>query len=1184
MSAAAPLADDSARRLARERFDVPVLLEAGAGTGKTRALVERLLSWLLDAGWSEAGERLARRARERGADPPPAETIASDLLDGVVAITFTDAAAAEMAARLAGALGAAAAGRAPDDGAEVVDAVGPPRAALRASLLVDRLARARIQTIHAFARGLLASHPFEAGLHPSFRVDADELELDRIATETVADQLEARLAGAGDADLLAALDDGLEPDALLEAVLGAARAGVDATLFDDEPFADDAVTAALDAATAASRALLAVLRPVVPGLPANQTRARDLVGGLSTLASAVESPGDPRTRLEAASRAVDEFLAAHGPTLDPWCDGESIVTIEKRRGDGGPALPELARAARRAISALAGASPARLAVRRRLVRPALAATRERMRREGFVLFGDLLDRAAALLEENPGVRDEVRRGLRQLLVDEFQDTDARQCRLVESLALAPGGAPRPGLFVVGDPKQSIYAWRGADLAAYERFLARADEAGAVRARLSVNFRSIPALLAEVERTIAPEMLAEPLLQPAFEPLSAAPRGVRRGEELRARAAVEFWSSAGEAGARTPLGAANRLEGRAAARDIRRQRALDPALRWSDFALLLRATGDFETYLGALREAGVPFAVERDRSYWQRREVIDATAAVRAVLEPGDHLALVAFLRSPFVGVPDAAWLPLWEEGFPARVDALAGPDPDLLGELADLLARVARRVEGTVPGLDRIAGWETSAHLALETLAELRDAFGRTPAVDWVERLRSRLAPEATAAGRFLGRFGVANLERFFAELADALEDGGDDPAAVVRALRRAVGERREAEEARPAEVGGDAVRVMTIHKAKGLEFRQVYLLQLHKGQGGAGDEPFAYEPADDGRPAAYRLLGARTLAWTDVEERRRGVAERERVRLLYVAMTRARDRLVLAGQLHASRSRGSFLPLLEERRGDSPAATAPPVAPTLDAHGALWRTPALEPDAGELPAPAVAASSSGSSSDLDGTLERLAARRREAAVRSARARVGRATDSSGLPGPGADDEPEPSVGGAETDRARRRGLVLHRALELAPLASRELERWRELARGAWGPGAETERTALDGDLDRLLVSSLWRRLSELESAVVARELPVLVQTAADDGPDAPLEGSVGTLDLLYVDPGTGAWVVADFKSELAVGSAPDEMRARRYAAQLRLYGRAVRGSLARDADARLEIWWLDDDRVEIVG
>ena len=135
-------------------------------------------------------------------------------------------------------------------------------------------------------------------------------------------------------------------------------------------------------------------------------------------------------------------------------------------------------------------------------------------------FSDLLRRAEGLLASSPGVRREVVAGIDHLLVDEFQDTDDVQCRLVESLALSGDPASRPSLFIVGDPKQSIYAWRSADLAAYDAFVDRVVDAGGVTVDLVRNFRSVTPILDEVERLVAPVMRQEPGIQPAFQRLEA----------------------------------------------------------------------------------------------------------------------------------------------------------------------------------------------------------------------------------------------------------------------------------------------------------------------------------------------------------------------------------------------------------------------------------------------------------------------------------------------------------------------------------------------------------------------------------------------------------------------------------------------------------------------------------------
>ena len=199
-----------------------------------------------------------------------------------------------------------------------------------------------------------------------------------------------------------------------------------------------------------------------------------------------------------------------------------------------------------------------------------------------------------------------------------------------------------------------------------------------------------------------------------------------------------------------------------------------------------------------------------------------------------------------------------------------------------------------VPGLERIAGWPEVLKVALRHLAELRESFASEPAVRFVERVRTLTLVEATAAARYLGRFRVANLRRFFRRLAASLDAGTGEPQTVLRLLRRAVREEREEEEARPTAALEDAVRVLTIHRAKGLDFKHVYLLQTHKGS--RRDTPprdAAWEGADGWE---LRLLGAPTPGWRALQQQRRTVAEMELVRTLYVAMTRAKRRLVVAG------------------------------------------------------------------------------------------------------------------------------------------------------------------------------------------------------------------------------------------------------------------------------------------------
>jgi ATP-dependent helicase/nuclease subunit A len=568
----------------------------------------------------------------------------------------------------------------------------------------------------------------------------------------------------------------------------------------------------------------------------------------------------------------------------------------------------------------------------RTLAPLAADVEERLRRRGRVTFEMLLSRAAALLHEHPDVAARLRAGIDQLLVDEFQDTDPRQCRIVAALALEGPAATRPGLFVVGDPKQSIYGWRHADLEAYEGLLARMREAGGAVGPLCVNYRSVPAVLEEVERVVAPVMLRVPGLQPAFEPLAPCDALERAsGFADGGREVVEYWVSAefDEDGAprRTRSAESAALEARSLARELRELHDRH-GVGWSEVGVLFRSRGNWDVYLGALRDAGVPYAVEGDRTYYRRREILDAASLVASILDPNDLVSLVALLRSSVGGVPDAAWIPLWEGRLPALAARLGGA-PGALEAIADLLEKTAEEI-ADAPGLVRIAGWQHVAFACLEAVAALRRSFARDPADVFVERLRETLGFELSEAARFLGAWRAANLERFFGDLAAWLA-AGEPVAVLLRRLRGAMAEdETPSVEPKPPEAA-DAVTVATLHGAKGLAWGHVYLMQLHKGASNVaarGD----LRREDGWLETSWGRW--RTLGYDVVEARSRQVSEAERVRTLYVGMTRAKRRLVLCGLRPEVQqaSRESHATLLESRAPAPPALEV--LAREAAAHG----------------------------------------------------------------------------------------------------------------------------------------------------------------------------------------------------------------------------------------------------------
>ena len=1304
-------ADRAARALAQTRFDRPLVLEAGAGTGKTTALVARLLAWCLGPGWERAAADVVAApapavpddaaapgastsedcAAAAGAAAPtgsaarrdPAdEATAARVFRRVVALTFTEAAAAEMAARTAQEL--VALGRGGEPAGWLAAAALPPApvAARRARALLATLDHLTVETIHAWCFRLLAAHPLEAGVHPQLRVDADGRLLRQVIAETVEAALRPGYGTPGDPHLLALAALGCGPREVAEALAALAEAGLPAAALLVDPFAGDGwarLERRIAAACAALRALLAprlagcrlpnagaileALQALGPELEPLAAAPLAAAGPGTAVPAAPAAPAAPApaadARRQACAAEIAElrrrFAAALPPNLRKhlraWGRGrlggrEEQSRLEEVRGE----LAVHAAAMDRLLAHLDAVDPERLRHARLALAPLLAGVEGEMRRRGIATFDSLLRGARRLLLSHPEVRAKLRRSIDQLLVDEFQDTDATQCEVLRWIALDGPPAERPGLFLVGDPKQSIYGWRSADLRAYEGFVARVREAGGLVLPLVENFRSVPAVLEEVTRALAPVMRERPGVQPAFAPLVPCERRAgERGGGDGGRAPVEHWVSwlpaaadeEAEAGGGPPppsnAAAVAALEAEAIAADLLALRR-DQGLRWRDAAILLRSTGDLDAYLEALRRAGIPFAVGRDKQYYRRREVIDAAALVRAVLDPGDHLALITLLRSPAVGVPDAALLPLWRHELPRRLTELHEPSPERLAAVRRAVEAAAGELPAGVPGLDRVAGWEWSLLAAIEQLAVLRAAFAAEPADRFIERLRRLLLLDPTAAARHLGAYRLANLDRFFRLLLVELDQGSGDVAAVLRALRDDVAAGREAEEGKPPAGGGDAVQVLTIHGAKGLDFAHVYLPQLHKPPGGERPATSVGRLPEAGDPerCELRLLGAATPGFDLVEERRLEVEAAERVRTLYVAMTRAKDRLVLAG---AWPRQAAAPPPPEQARSHLQLLAWRPGCPDLqrlwrqgegggrDAAGVMWRFPALRPqEAPSAPAAAVAvgeaATPVAAAAAVASQAALLAGRRAEAAARMARAFGAAATEEAhaqlreevaanraSLPAGAAGEAGEARAAGATAGeralpaRRRRRaaaagaasrevamaaGAALHRALELWDLLAdpvREAARQRALLPAylsAVAAGEEAERALprCRKLLDRFAAAGLAARLRALAPGILAREMPVLLAPgeAAGAGPVGFVSGAV---DLLYRDAASGELVVADYKTDEVAG-VELARRAATYASQGAAYVRAVQEALDLPRPPRFELWFVDAGEVVV--
>jgi ATP-dependent helicase/nuclease subunit A len=1169
------VADAAARRRAQTEFDGPLLLEAGAGTGKTAVLVARVVAWCLGPGWE----------RVNAAETRPSVRAAA-VLRRVVAITFTETATAEMAERIARAFEDVRQGRLPVGVLE--EALPPPSVReVRAAAFRLALDQLRVNTIHAFCLRLLLAYPLEAGVHPRLTVDADGQAVAAAAREVLEEQLPAAYGDEPDAAHSHLADEGIGPRELEAALV---------TLLAEGAVPEDLASEAREAARASDfvvllRDALAALLAVEGGRLASLARAPAVAAAAGALATAGDCVARARVR-DARDLAA---LAAELTSIPEWkrvpehlrtCARDALGdAARKALGADTASLARRAEALRPLLDHLTRLDLPSWVAARSVLHGLLVDVHARLRRRGVATFGGLLRGARDLLRD-PEVRARVRGELDQLLVDEFQDTDALQCEILHALALGTGEARGPALFLVGDPKQSIYGWRNADLRAYEEIRKPLAAAGRVEP-LVVNFRSVPAILAEVARAVGPVMEETPGIQPAFAPLVTwAENEGRDGYSEGGRAAVEHWLPARHDAATGALvtGGPRELlaerEARAVAADVADLAARGVPL--DRVAILLRATGDFERVLAALRERGVPYVVERETEFYQRREIQDAVALVRCVLDPLDALALVATLRSSVAGVPDAAWLPLWHALLPARASGIDGADPQRLEDARAAVRAAAAAMPADVPEVERVALWPEAAIAFLEALHELRGAFASETPERFVERLRECVALEASEAARYLGGHRVANLDRFFRDLVQALEQAAGSAASVVAFLRRAGSLPREHQEGRPRAATHEAVHVLSIHRAKGLDWEHVYLLATDRGPG--RDDRRASRIERRGGDVGFVLLGWPEPGLPVLAAERALVDAAERVRLLYVATTRAKQRLVIGTRDVAAvewRRANTQAALLAHRPGPAgwPAAVTQTDALCLrDEHHALWRV--VDP-----PEPVRAQVVRGAASLPDAERlarehDQLCALREGAAVRAARvfsttASAGEHTREERGAAAAGDDESPPRREGDGDDAERRvalaAGTAVHAVLEGSDWSDAALERAVE---SAAPPG---ERAAVRGHAravwGRFAAGPLAARLAALGPHVVARELPVWTLPAGA-GEGEPVGFVAGAIDLLYRDPESGRLVVADYKTD-AVDGADLAAHAARYAGQGAAYVRAVAGALGLPEPPRFELWFL---------
>lgn len=1054
------LKDAGARRAIVEDLDTCILVEAGAGSGKTRSLVERMVSLITE-------NKCA--------------------VENIAAVTFTRKAAAELNGRFQLALEKALAAEA--DGTKKE----------RPNRALKELNRCFVGTIHSFCAVLLRERPIEAGLDPDF-VEMEELE-DRLLREQVWE------------DYLIGLQ-AQNPQALEELN----KIGVDARdlkgCFDTlsaypevEPVREPAPPPELEGVRKELDSLLSLAADLLP----HTVPAKGWDGLQSLLRKALRWRGvfgfDDDLRLLSLLNALDRKLDSRSITLNRWPNADNAKTMLAaftafRKDSLAPAL-----------RAWREHRHARLVD---FVLPAVELYRRRRMERSRLNFQDLLMNTADLLRQNPEVRRCLQQRYSRLLVDELQDTDPIQAEIMFYLTGRDVEekdwrrlVPIPGsLFVVGDPKQAIYRFRRADIDTYNEVKRLIAGSGGKVLHLTTNFRSVHALgewVNPVFKTLLPED-ATPY-QAAFAGMDTVrDSGGGAAAGIRTVNIPKFkWNNQDEI-ARTDaarIAAWIRCALDGGVKLTRTAEEIEAGLTENpvpgDFIILLRYKDNMDLYARALEERRIPFCIAGGGGFSNSAETAELLKVLGTLLDPDDPVRLAAVLRGGLFGLSDKQ---LWRF-------RQAGGRFSFLEAVPDGLSPGDREhFDWAFGSLRRFYAWTQSlpASAALENIIRelgvvpyaLTGELGKSRAGHLIQCL------EYAAAAERRGTASFSSLVDYLTILADS---GVEEEINIVPGKE-------------------DVVRLMNLHKAKGLEAPVVFLANPGKNVkfGPAvhiqrsGDAPRGYFVIEKRKGYASETLG-QPLNWEDLSAVEQRYQDAEETRLLYVAATRARNLLVVS--------------TYPEKPEKSPWHTLSP-------H--LTDVPELE-----APEDTVAAASE---AGIELTADDLAAARESFLGPGSPVCVPSyaAASVTSLVKEGAEAPPWKGTG-----RGKSWGIAVHRVLEACARktpANLDLFIENVLAEEGRHPSEKDEVSALIGDI---LDSPLWRRM--LRSKKWYAEVPFAVKTDGEEFSPKTAAGETfisGVIDLVFQED--DGWVIVDYKTDTVENEAALDKLIQFYTPQVEMY------------------------------
>lgn len=512
-----------------------------------------------------------------------------------------------------------------------------------------------------------------------------------------------------------------------------------------------------------------------------------------------------------------------------------------------------------------------------LVSPVCAQVRQDYQEAGLVGFDDLIVKTRNLLRDNLYVRRLLKEKFDALLIDEFQDTDPVQGELLLFLAEEkPGAASRwqdvkllsGKLFIVGDPKQSIYRFRGADITAYELFTDLILRQGGKKFFLQCNFRSTPEIIAMANGVCSRAMVQQSTFQPAYVPIfTPAPVSPASVEWLFITAGPEplkaddFRHNQAEQIAQWIINNVGKME-----------LPDGEKLTYKDIALLFKARTQIPFYTDAFRRYGIAFNVDVDKDFFRKQEINDFLNFLQAVSDSSNRIALAGVLRSPLVGMSDEELYELAQRGELFFAAPTQNP----------------------------------KARYGYELIGKYRALAGRVSVKELVRRiLEETFLPEVCAVA-YDGARSVTYLEQLVKWIDTYHTQETEDAASFFMRLQQNLQENPESIHASNTEEALNAVSILTVHKSKGLEFPVVILADLTRQETVPSSDRahiFSWQ---------YNMHGLRVGKIVDInlaflEEEQKKHSQCEEVRLLYVSLTRAKRKLILVGDERQRAEKSTF-------------------------------------------------------------------------------------------------------------------------------------------------------------------------------------------------------------------------------------------------------------------------------------